>query len=74
MLCKILKTFHGSQDGRYTEQFTEGSIIELSDDLYSAVSSEGWVIPVGIEIENKAIVSDGSHPKRGRPKKIFKDG
>lgn len=68
MKYDIIKDFPGSQDGRFTEQFKAGTQAELSDYLVSCIPSE-WVRPVGapVEIENKAIVSDGS-PKRGRPK------
>lgn len=32
-LCKILKTFKGSQDGRYAETFEAGTEAELSEYL-----------------------------------------
>ena len=72
MLYDIIKDFKGSQDGRITEQFKAGTQAELSDYLVACVNPE-WVRPVGkpTEIENKAIVSDGTSPamKRGRPRK-----
>jgi len=72
MLYDILKDFPGSQDGRFTEQFTAGTQRELSDYLAAIVVPAGWARPAGasIEIENKAVVSDGGSPamRRGRAK------
>lgn len=65
MLYDILKDFPGSQDGRTTEQFTAGTQRELSDYLAAIVVPAGWARPVKtVEIENKAIVSDGGHDVR----------
>lgn len=61
MLYEILKDFPGSQDGRHTEQFVAGTQRELSDYLVSCIDP-AWVREVKpkVEIENKAVVSDGS--------------
>ena len=61
MLYDILKDFPGSQDGRFTEQFTAGTQRELSDYLAAIVVPAGWARPAGapVEIANKAIVADG---------------
>lgn len=62
MLHDILKDFKGSQDGRFSEQFTAGTQAELSDYLADIVVREGWARPVGApgKIQNKAVVTDGS--------------
>ena len=61
MKYEILRDFPGSQDGRTTEQFKAGTQAYMSDYLVSCIPKE-WVRPVGdtVEIENKAVVSDGS--------------
>lgn len=67
MLYDIIKDFYGSQDGRFTEQFEAGTQRELSDYLAGIVVPDGWARKIGkIEIENKAVISDGA-PRRGRP-------
>jgi len=67
MKYEILRDFPGSQDGRITEQFKAGTQAELSDYLVSCIPS-GWARPVGVKIENKAIIEDGEEtPRRGRP-------
>lgn len=45
MRYRILKTFKGSQDGRFTEEFEEGTEADLSDYLVSCIPAE-WVAPV----------------------------
>lgn len=75
MKYDILKDFPGSQDGRFTEHFMAGTQAELSDYLAEIVVREGWARPAGvggasvppIEIDNKAIVTDGM--RRGRKAK-----
>jgi len=64
-LHEILRDFPGSQDGRFTEQFTAGTQRELSDWLAAAVVPQGWARPAKpaqapLAIDNKAIVADGS--------------
>ena len=59
MRYDILKSFYGSQDGRLTESFSAGTQADLSDYLGAIAVREGWARPVGAEIENKAIVTDG---------------
>lgn len=61
MIHQILKNFKGSQDGRFTESFEAGTHVDLSDYLAEIVVREGWAMPVGTAIENKAIVTDGAH-------------
>ena len=71
MMYDIFKDFKGSQDGRFSEQFTADTQADLSDYLAAIVVPCGWARPVGqsVGIENKAIVSDGSNPKMKRGKK-----
>lgn len=65
MRHEILKDFKGSQDGRFSESFTAGTEAELSDYLAAIVVPEGWARPVKtVEIDNKAIASDGDRPRR----------
>ena len=66
MLYEIFKDFPGSQDGSRTEQFKAGTQVELSDYLAACIPAD-WARPVKtVEIENKAIITDG---KRGRKPK-----
>lgn len=58
MLCKILKSFPGSQDGRFVEEFTEGTEADLSDYLMSA-ADPSWFEVAGEQIENKAVITEG---------------
>lgn len=68
MLYDILKDFPGSQDGRFTEQFTAGTQRELSDYLAAIVVPAGWArrarpaepAQAPLAIENKAVVMDGN--------------
>lgn len=60
MKYKILKDFPGSQDGTKSEWFMAGTEAELSDYLVSCVDP-AWIKPV--EIENKAIITDGRRRK-----------
>ncbi|MCX7177702.1 MAG: hypothetical protein NTX56_02705 [Proteobacteria bacterium] len=65
MKYDILKDFKGSQDGRFTEQFTAGTQADLSDYLVSCLPA-GHVRPVAklrkVAIDNKAVVTDGNRP------------
>lgn len=60
MKYEILKSFKGSQDGRFTESFEAGTVAELSDYLVGCIPAD-WVQPVqkSVEIDNKAIATDG---------------
>jgi hypothetical protein len=58
MLCKILKDFPGAPDGHSVVEYKAGETVELPDDLAAGVVRDGLARP---HIENKAIVSDGSH-------------
>jgi hypothetical protein len=71
MLYEILRDFPGSQDGRFTDQFKAGTRRELSDYLAAIVVPAGWARAVGekVEINNKAVVSDGSNQAMRRGKK-----
>lgn len=69
----ILKSFRGSQDGRFAENFEEGEVAELSDYLADIAVRENWARPIaadGAPIENKAIVTDGAavSGKKGKAK------
>lgn len=68
MKHEILKDFDGSQDGRFTERFISGAVVDLSDYLAAIVVPDGLARPVGQDIENKAIIPEA--PRRGRPSKI----
>ena len=64
--CRIIKSFNGSQDGRFTEPFEAGTVRDLSYDLIAATINEGWIEIVKdtspaktVEIENKAIITEG---------------
>ena len=46
MRYKILKDFPGSQDGRFTEQFRQGTVVELSAYLVSCIPA-AWIEAVG---------------------------
>ncbi len=61
MLYEILKDFPGSQDGRFTEQFTAGTQRELSDYLAVIAVKEGWARQIGFsnQMENKAVITEG---------------
>jgi len=63
MKYKILKTFNGSQDGRFTETFEAGTEAEISDYL-AQCAPKGSIEPIKEQpvIENKAVTSTG----RGR--------
>lgn len=69
-LYEIVKSFKGSQDGRFTESFEAGTIADLSDYLVGCIPAD-WVRQVGAapEIENKAIITDGEPAKRQRKAK-----
>ena len=65
MLHDILKDFKGSQTGSVTDDFHAGTQADLSESLAAIAVRENWARPAkDTVIENKAIVSDGSHPKR----------
>lgn len=73
MMHDILQDFPGSQDGRHTEQFKAGTQAELSDYLAAQVVPAGLARPIkgSTQIENKAVVTDGSQTgnlaaKRGK--------
>lgn len=68
MKYEILKTFKGSQDGRFSQEFQAGTVAELSEYLVGCIDP-GWVRPVGgaapaLTPDNKAIVTDGARPGR----------
>lgn len=73
MLHDILQDFQGSQDGRFTEQFKAGTQAELSDYLAEIVVHEGWAKPVKtVDIDNKAIITDGASRKKTKSEKEMK--
>jgi len=67
MLYDIIKTFKGSQDGRITETFEAGTQADLSDYLAAAVDPS-CIRPVkSVEVENKAVITEGGErSRRGR--------
>jgi hypothetical protein len=72
-LYNILKSFKGSQDGRFCEDFEAGTQRELSDYLYDCID-KAWVAPAAAApeaavIENKAVATDGNQPKSKRTEK-----
>ncbi len=46
MLCKILKSFPGSQNGSTVQQFVAGTEADLSEYLMDA-ADKSWFEPVG---------------------------
>jgi len=64
MKYQILKTFSGSQDGRFTETFTAGTEAEISNYLASCAPKDS-IKPVTSApvIENKAVTSSGKGRK-----------
>lgn len=67
---EILRDFKGSQDGRFSDEFKAGTVAELSDYLAGIVVPDGWARLAVIEIDNKAITSDGDKPRRAKTKEI----
>jgi len=69
MKYEILKDFAGSQDGTVTEQFAAGTTRDLSDYLARCINPD-WAKPAGrvVEIENKAVITDGVPAKRIKAK------
>jgi len=68
MRVKILKDFKGSPDGSTVLDFKAGEESDLNDYLYSAID-KSWVQPLDgqpVEIENKAIITEG---KTRKPRK-----
>lgn len=62
---KILTTFDGSQDGRFTERFQKGDTVGLSDYLAAAAPAGSIAESEEITIKNKAIISDGAEKRKG---------
>lgn len=61
--CLILQTFKGSQDGRFTKQFNEGEVADLSDYLMACApkgSFQRLDTPAAPVVENKATVTSKS--------------
>jgi hypothetical protein len=72
MLHDILQDFPGSQDGTKTEQFKKGTQVELSDYLAACIPAD-WARPVKtVEIENKAIITDGTVRRKTKSDKEMK--
>jgi len=64
--CLILQTFKGSQDGRFTTEFKEGEVYELSDYLMDCAPKGSFQridAPAPV-IENKATITTTSRSKR----------
>lgn len=65
MKCEILETFKGSQDGRFTETFTAGTVVDVSAYLLP-LAPKGALRVVGepVVVENKATITTGSRGKK----------
>ena len=64
-MFKVLRDFRGCNDGVTVTQFAAGDVVEISDQLAPHVKE--WVVPVeAVEIENKAVVADGTHQRKPR--------
>jgi len=66
VIYDILKDFKGSQDGRFAEDFVAGTQRDISD--YLAPHCPPGSIRKLVELDNKAVITDGA-PRRGRPPK-----
>ena len=62
VLCHILQSFKGSQDGRFTESFEAGTDADLSDYLM-ANAPKGSFRRVSDAPENKATITSQSRGK-----------
>lgn len=60
--CLILESFKGSQDGRFTVQFTAGEIADLSEYLMQ-YAPRGSFQRIDGGVENKAIITVQSRGK-----------
>ena len=58
MKYRILEDFRGSQDGATVTQFVAGTVVDISEHLAPHVTA--WAVPAGVEIENKAVITDGA--------------
>lgn len=45
----VTKSFKGSRTGAFTEQFTEGDIVDLDGDLEQIALNEKWVKPASTD-------------------------
>lgn len=64
--CLILKSFKGSQDGRFATQFTEGEVAELSEYLMGCAEPSAFERidqPATTVVENKAVITSKSRSK-----------
>lgn len=69
---EVLKTFNGSQDGRFSETFTQGETVHLSESLAEVALHEGWVRP---ERKTAAFESAPEIPeKKTRRRRTIKKG
>ena len=59
MQYEILKDFSGSQDGRMTEQFSKGTLRELSDDLAAVAVKEKWARKVTLPVKRATLTEPG---------------
>jgi len=69
MLYRILKSFPGSPDGRYTVRYTAGDEdVELTDSLAGVALREGWVEPMDVAQPEKPAANPTSR-RKGTTKK-----
>lgn len=67
MQYRILKTFMGSQDGRFAEEFIAGTDRELSRSLATVALKEGWAVEAGPAADGAAPVARSVRRKRASP-------
>lgn len=63
-LCKIIKTFKGSQDGRHSETFEAGTEVELSEYLM-ACAPKGHVALVEPPADEPPADAGGKRKNKG---------
>jgi len=61
--CLILKSFKGSQDGRFATQFTEGEVADLSEYLMGCAEADSFKRIDQPVVENKATITNTSRKK-----------
>ncbi len=60
MRYKIVKSFMGSPDGRFSVQYTEGEKVELTDALAEVAVHEGWAVVCENEDDGAETATDGA--------------
>lgn len=64
--CLILQTFKGSQDGRFTNEFKEGEVADLSEYLMACAPKGSFqrIDAPAPAVENKATITGQSRGQR----------